>query len=61
MKKYEGYVENMKKYDDEKFRAYLPKGGGESYAYADTIPGMAPSTQKRRRVFRQNKNLSTRV
>ena len=44
MKKYEG---NMVEYI-EKFRASQQKGGGKSYAdaYADTIPGMAPTTER---------------
>ena len=60
MKKYEGKYEeiwrkyegiygkhegNMTKYrpqDLKKFRAFLQKGGGN----ADTIPGMAPSTER---------------
>ena len=52
MQKYEGkYEGNMTKYwpqDFEKFRAFLKKGEGKSYAdtYADTIPGMAPSTER---------------
>ena len=52
------YVENMKKYegnmtneinrsqDLEKFRAFQQEGGDESYADADIIPEMTPSTER---------------
>ena len=57
MKKYEGnmkeYMENMKEISRNIIQAVglrkipgLPAGGGESYADADTIPQMAPSTEK---------------
>ena len=57
MKKYEGnmkeYVENMKKcegnmkkYEGTKDLEEFQQGGWKSYADADTIPGMAPSTER---------------
>ena len=43
------YVENMKKYMEnmKEIRAFKQRGRGKSYADADTIPGIAPSTERK--------------